>query len=263
MDPWDHIRRAAADRRSGSAAIAARAAAGIAGLQTRRDVLRAARALLRAHPAMAPLWRLCAEAYDADEPGRAAERFGDRLEQQTTSAVDGIRWVLTKRNAVVVTHSASSTVVRALERVRARVSLVLCTASLPGGEGRSLAARLERMGFDAEVVPDAGIARACARAHVALVGADGVTGEAVVNKIGTHPLALSALDARIGCYAIAPSLKLLPGSIWARADAPSYEATPLELFDAVLTERGPRRAAAIRRAVARVRIPSAIAGVLK
>lgn len=259
MDPWDQIRRAVADTRSGSVEIAVRAANGIADLRGKRDVVRATRALVRAHPAMAGLWRLGAEAYDAPDVEAAAHGFAARLEATTGAAADAVRWVVTRRNQVVLTHSASGSVVRALERVRSRIARVLCTASLPGGEGRALARRLERAGFEVEVVPDAAVAEACARAHVALVGADAVTPDGIVNKVGTRVVALCAADARIGCYAIASSLKLLPAVLWDPAAAPAYELTPLRAFDAVVTEAGPRRAAAIARAAARVEIPAAIA----
>jgi len=255
MDPWDHIRRAVSDTRSGSVAIAERASAGFERLTTRRDVMRAARALLRAHPAMGALWRLSAAALEGPEAVRA---YREALTRGTTDAADSTRWVVTKRNAVVLTHSGSGSVVRALQRVQGRVALVLCTASLPGGEGRALARRLEREGFETEVVPDAGIARACEDAHVALVGADAVTEDAVINKVGTALVALAAREADIGCYAVASTAKFVPSEIWRPEASPAYEATPLELFDAVLTERGPRRPGAIRRGVARVQIPDTL-----
>lgn len=263
MNAWEQIRRAASDRRSGSVEIALRAAEGLAGLDSRRDVLRAARALLRAHPAMAILWRLLAETLDAREPGRAAERFADRLRAETEAAADAVRWVVAKRSNVVLTHSASSSVVRALDRVRRRVAGVICTASLPGGEGRALARRLERDGFAVEVVPDAAVARACARADVALVGADAVTESAAVNKVGTRLVALAARDAGIGCYALASTAKMLPEKVWGRVNAPLYEATPLSLLDAVVTERGALRPGAVRRAVARIRIPAELQRMIR
>ncbi|MFA5891522.1 MAG: hypothetical protein WDA27_11335 [Actinomycetota bacterium] len=256
MDPWDHIRRAAADKRSGAVEIAARAAQGVAELRSRREVLRAARALLRAHPTMAPLWRLLTEALEgADTAG-----FAERLEADAAAAADAVRWIAAKRGNVVLTHSSSSGVVAALESTRHRVDKVLCTASLPGGEGRTLARRLERAGFCVEVVPDAGIARACERATVALVGSDSVTEQGVVNKLGTKLVALAARDAQIGCYAIGAGLKMLPARALGPELPAAYELTPLELFDAVLTERGPLRPAAVRRAVARVAIPEALEG---
>jgi len=258
MDPWDHIRKAVSDTRSGSVQIASRAASGFERLTTRRDVMRAARALLRAHPAMAALWRLSAAALsDDDDPADYAEQ----LVAATAAAADATRWVITKRNTVVLTHSSSGSVVRALERVRGKVALVLCTASIPGGEGRALARRLEASGFEAEVVPDAGIARACEQAGIALVGADAVTEEGVINKVGTALVALAARETGIGCYAVAATGKFVPSEFWRPDAAPAYESTPLELFDAVITEKGPKRTGAVRRAVARVELPEALLGI--
>jgi len=261
MDPWDHIRRASTDRRSGSADIARRAAQGLAELSTKRDVIRAARHLLRAHPPMAALWRLVVDCYDAADPGDAAATFVDELDQGSEAAVDAVRWIVTRRRVVVITYSASGTVADALLRVRGRVDRVVCPVSLPGGEGRTFARRLERDGFDVDIVADAAVARACAEADLALVGADAVTPQGVVNKVGTRLLALAAYDAGIGCYAIAPSVKMLPQLLWRDEDAPAYEVTPLRLFDAVVTERGARSAGPIKRWAARFEVPDAIARI--
>jgi translation initiation factor 2B subunit (eIF-2B alpha/beta/delta family) len=258
MDPWDHIRKAVADTRSGSVQIAQRAAHGFEALTARRDVMRAARALLRAHPAMASLWRLCAAALDG--PDEATD-YAEQLAAATTAAADATRWVITKRNTVVLTHSASGSVVRALERVRGKISVVMCTASIPGGEGRALARRLEAAGFETSVVPDAGIARACEEADVCLVGADAITDGGVINKVGTALVALGAREAEIGCYAIAATGKLVPSEFWRPDATPSYESTPLELFDAVITERGAKRPGYIRRAAARVEIPAKLLAI--
>jgi translation initiation factor eIF-2B subunit delta len=255
MDPWDHIRRAVADTRSGSVAIAERAASGLERLTTRRDVMRAARALVRAHPAMGALWRLSAAALEGPD---ALGAYREALTAGTSAAADGTRWIVTKRNTIVLTHSASGSVVRALRRVRGKVSLVLCTTSLPGGEGRALARRLEIDGFDTEIVPDAAIARACEEATIALVGADAVTTDGVINKMGTALVALGAREAGIGCYAVAATAKLVPAGVWRPDAAPAYESTPLELFDAVITERGPKRPGALRRAASRITIPDAL-----
>ena len=259
MDPWDHIRRACADTRSGSLDIAVRASLGIAAMSDRREVGRAARALVRAHPAMAPLWRLCAAALDGASIAAAAEAYADRLVAESEAAADALRWVLTRRSAIVLTHSASGTVARALDRVRSRVALVVCTASLPGGEGRTFARRLQRDGFHTETIADAETAAACRRAHIVLVGADAVSVDGVVNKVGTRPLALAAQEADVGCYAIAPTSKVLPFT----PEAPHYETTPLHLFDAILTERGPQRPAAIKRAAARIELPPVLGRLVR
>jgi translation initiation factor eIF-2B subunit delta len=254
MDGWEIVRRAAADRRSGAAEIAARAAEGLALLGAQRDVARAARHLVKAHPVMAPLWRLAAATLSGKDHRDAARRFGERLAAESEGVSRASEWALPRR-AVVVTHSSSSNVVAALTRHRTRIDRVLCTASVPGGEGRALARRLERAGLDAEVIADAAVGRACEDASVALVGADAVTEDGAVNKVGTLLVALAAQQAGIGFYVLAGTSKLLPARALRTADAPLYEETPLALIDAVISERGPMGTAAIRRAVRRIELP--------
>jgi hypothetical protein len=58
---------------------------------------------------------------------------------------------------------------------------VLAASSLPGGEGRALAARLEEGGQAAEVVTDSGLARAAAAADLVLLGADALLRPATVD----------------------------------------------------------------------------------
>jgi translation initiation factor 2B subunit (eIF-2B alpha/beta/delta family) len=257
MDGWEIVRRAAADGKSGAAEIAARAAEGLALLGAQRDVARAARHLIKAHPAMAPLWRLGAAALSARDHREAARRFGETLAAESEGVARAAEWALPRR-AVVVTHSSSSNVVSALARHKGRIARVYCTASVPGGEGRALARRLDKLGIAAEVVPDAAVGRVCESASVALVGADAITEQAAVNKVGTMLLALAAQHAGIGFYVVAGTSKFLPARALRLDDAPSYEETTLALVDAVITERGPLGTAAIRRAVGRIELPRAL-----
>jgi translation initiation factor eIF-2B subunit delta len=257
MDGWEIVRRAAADRRSGAAEIAARAAEGLALLGAQRDVARASRHLVRAHPAMAPLWRLAAATLASKDHRAAAQRFGEQVAAESDGVARAAEWALPRR-AVVITHSASSNVFAAITRHRGRIERVLCTASVPGGEGRSFARRLERAGIAAEVIPDAAVGRASEDASVAFVGADAVTENGAVNKVGTLLVALAAQQAGIGFYVLAGTSKLLPARAWRAEDAPLYEETPLALIDALITERGPMGTAAIRRAVRRIELPRAL-----
>jgi translation initiation factor 2B subunit (eIF-2B alpha/beta/delta family) len=142
-----------------------------------------------------------------------------------------------------------------LTRHQKRIERVVCTASVPGGEGRALARRLERAGFETEVVADAAVGRACEEASVALVGADAITESGAVNKVGTLLVALAAQQTGIGFYVLAGTSKLLPGRALKTDEAPLYEETPLSLIDAVISERGPLGTTAIRRAIKRIELP--------
>lgn len=223
--------------------------------------MKAARRLLRVHPAMAPLWRALALALEED--GRAVLLLREHLESETDGVVRvAAGWAIGRR-ARVLTHSSSGTVFETLRRAGRRISEVVCTVSLPGGEGRPFARRLEKEGFTVTVIGDAEIGRAAAEATIALVGADAVTEDAVVNKVGTRLVALAARDAGIPCYALAGTTKLLPSEAWNPEAAPDYEATPLALLDAVVTERGPMSPPQIRRAAARIDIPPALLGLVR
>ena len=257
----DAIRRAARDRTSGAAEIAYVVARALPTLADRRAVLAAARVLLRAHPAMAPLWRMLADAFR--EGGSAASRsWTDRLASEPDAVARAGSWLVPRR-AVVLTHSASSTVVAAIRVARKRVRRVVCSESLPGGEGARLARRLSRDGFDTTVVADAEMARASGEADLVLTGADAVTEHGVVNKVGTHLLALAAREAGVPLYAVAGSSKLLPDAAWVPARAPRYDRTPHVLVDGVVCEDGSLGAGAVRRAVRRIAIPDELLRIVR
>lgn len=250
MDPWDAFRAIARDKRSGAAELALRTASALEALTTDRDIVRAARRILRVHGAMGSLWR----AFDAAlRGGSAPARFRAHLEAEAAAAAKAAAgWALPKR-ARVLTHSSSSAVVAALTAAGpSRIASVTCTVSMPGGEGRGLAAKLRRAGFSARVVADAMGARACASSDVVLTGADAITPGRIVNKAGTLALALTARELRVPCYAIAGTSKMVPDWIWSDPDGAPFDATPVDVFDAVVTERGAMRAAGVRRAAGRI-----------
>ncbi|MHB8513251.1 MAG: eIF2B alpha/beta/delta subunit family protein [Actinomycetota bacterium] len=254
MNAWDNLRRVASDRKSGAAELAARTARSLLELETNKDIMKAARKLLRVHSAMGPMWRVFALAL---HDKRKLQEFADAIEVedgQVARAAAG--WALPKR-ARVITHSWSRTVYSTLQRAgSSRITSVSCPASLPGGEGRALAARLRRDGFSVRLVHDSEIARETASADIALCGADAVTERSVVNKVGTALLALSAQEHGVPCYALAGSSKIVPDSVPGQSSA--YEATPLELFDAVIFERGPLREGQVRKAASKIEIPAAL-----
>lgn len=249
MDPWDAFRSIARDKRSGAAELAARTTEALQSLSSERDVLRAARRILRVHSPMGSLWRV----FDVALRGGSLTALSERLAAETGAvAVAAAGWAVPKR-ARVLTHSASSSVFATLTKAGPRrIASVTCTVSLPGGEGRAFAVRLRRAGFSVRTVADALIGRACADADVVLVGADAITPERIVNKAGTLPLALTARETGVPCYAIAGTGKMVPDLIWSGDEAAPFDATPLDVLDAVVTERGPMRAAGVRRVAGRV-----------
>ena len=145
------------------------------------------------------------------------------------------------RDAFVLTHSASATVREAFlhtppERVR-------CTVSEPHGEGRPFAEELRKAGLTVEVVADEEAEQALTDASLFLVGADSVYRDgALCNKVGTERIARAAQEQGVPTIVACEVIKLVPVDA---ADAPpvdeegeTFDLTPPELIDEIVTEEG-------------------------
>jgi ribose 1,5-bisphosphate isomerase len=180
---------------------------------------------------------------------RAAERAADRIEGQR-----------------VATVSRSGTVLDALRT--GDPEAVLVAESRPGGEGVGVA---ETLADDSDVTltTDAGFAHALATwdADVLLVGADTVLADGrVVNKAGTRCAAIASSLEGIEVVVVAAVDKISPDcevELEARDGAELYDGdadmsvlnrtfdvTPPDCVDAVVTDCGILDAAAVERAVA-------------
>ncbi|HJV04512.1 MAG TPA: hypothetical protein VJ868_04540 [Actinomycetota bacterium] len=226
---WAELRGAAEDRSSGSADIARRAAEALAALPA-SDLVEAVRTLVTAHPSMAALWRLGSAVLQAKVPGDAATAFAAAVVEEPGRVAASARAALPDR---VVVHSLSSTVIRA---VAAAAGEALCGRSDPSGEGREAARRLRAAGVRAAVVEDREAIRAAERGIAVVVGADAIGPGGVVNKVGTGALAEAARRGGGGAYVLAGATKLVAEDL----PAPHpFERIPLELFTAIVGERGP------------------------
>ena len=125
-------------------------------------------------------------------------------------------------------------------------------------EGRRLAQKLAHAGISVQFGIDAAVSRFAPQASLALIGADSITRDGVVNKIGTTGVALVARAASVPCYVVCGRQKWLPSAaavadpaqlkpseeVW--ADPPTevnvwnayFECTPLELFTGIIAEEG-------------------------
>jgi translation initiation factor eIF-2B subunit delta len=189
----------------------------------------------------------------------AASEFAESASKKTAaSAARGAQ--LIAENAVVLTHSRSSTVLGALlnaARDGRRFSLI-ATESRPMLEGRGLAEAMTSAGVAATIIVDAAAGLVMDTVDLVLVGADRVTPSHVLNKIGTGMIALAARQAGIPVYCLADTSKFigLLQTIRRRSDLPDaevwpdhpagisimnryFEEVPIELFTAIVTESGP------------------------
>jgi translation initiation factor 2B subunit (eIF-2B alpha/beta/delta family) len=222
----------------------------------------AARALVEAQPTMAPIFHLANRVLlrAAQSPGQAEEACNEFLKDLETSDPAAAKRAseLVKDGGCVFTHSYSQTVLNAIVDAHkaGRRFRVISTESRPMREGVSLARAVGEAGIEVSVIVDAAIGRHISEANLAFVGADMISAQGLVNKIGTRLIALAAAAEKVPCYSVCSSLKLL-GAGWRppdeegkpaheiTGDIPNgtalnyyYDVTPLDRLAGVITEQG-------------------------
>ncbi|HJU13686.1 MAG TPA: translation initiation factor eIF-2B [Candidatus Nitrosotalea sp.] len=90
---------------------------------------------------------------------------------------------------------------------RKRISVIACKTE-PLGQGISTARELAKDGIPITLVDDNAIGFFIGHADIAVVGADAIRKEGIVNKVGTSLLAQAAAGASKPFYVIANSLKI-------------------------------------------------------
>jgi translation initiation factor eIF-2B subunit delta len=134
---------------------------------------------------------------------------------------------------------------------------VLVAESRPRLEGRDTARALAAAGIDTWIVADAALPLLVSQASAVWLGADAVTEQGVINKVGSYTVALAAREHGVPVWAIAVRRKLMPGDtaalgivempaaeIW--EDAPAgvrprnvyFEMVPAPLLRGVVVEDG-------------------------
>jgi translation initiation factor 2B subunit (eIF-2B alpha/beta/delta family) len=242
-----------------------------------------ARELRGSHPDMAALAnrinRAMARAtrQDLEEPARtpaavaaATERTLAEAQKADEGAAKRAATVLDDCDTVA-TLSRSGTVSRALVEAE---PTVLIGESRPAGEGIEVAAELAAAGLAVTLTTDAALPWALSRESVratavdgpvpdaVVVGADAVLPDGtVVNKAGTRSLGLAASRADVPLYVVAASDKVAtddriptdqsdPGPLTAAPDVrtwtPTFDRTPPDCVDGIVTEDGTLTTAEVR-----------------
>lgn len=241
--------------------------------ELRGACLEFAEELQYARPNMAPIYNLIQRWVDRVESLAAADAAAFRgaaaaaaqeLSDASVRAVEeaaGHSAELVGDDAVVITHSMSSTVQACFRALARRGVRAIVSESRPGLEGRDQALQLDYFGIPVSFVTDAELGHFSGRASVALVGADTVLADgALVNKAGTYLLALAARDRGIPFYVCCESFKQVPYGSGGfdletadprELDAPRgrhitahnvyFDITPARLVDAWVTENGVHR----------------------
>jgi translation initiation factor 2B subunit (eIF-2B alpha/beta/delta family) len=234
------------------------------------DITELARALVKAQPAMGPLFHLCNQVLFAAENSKTLPE----LQNDCQKALDDFEKELCDRIApiadlvfdlippgeLVFAYSFSSTVVSCLLNARARGKYfrVACSESRPSNEGRKLAARLAAGNIEVIYTFDSAMGLVLPNCSVAFMGCDCVGMPGLVNKVGSLLLGLACKDMNIPLYALTTTDKFVseerlfefenherPGSeVWEEAPKGvrvlnrQFELIPLKYLAGLVTEKG-------------------------
>ena len=109
----------------------------------------------------------------------------------------------------VLTFSNSSSVKAVLLHYKNSLKKVICCRSLPLGEGEFLHDSLIEQDVKSSIIEDAEAANYLGSVDFVVIGADAVTEDFVVNKVGTLSLVLTARHFGVPLYVIVSPLKMI------------------------------------------------------
>lgn len=243
---WEEMEAVATDAVTGATDLALRALRAVARVRgASRE--RGLRALASLHPSMGIFPHLAARVLQEElRPAALAREIG----AATVESARRAREMLAGRKRLL-TLSASRAVKEALLGWDGEI--VVCE-SRPKREGIALARELAQSGARVTVIADAALGVHVPRCDAVIVGADAIGDGFLVNKVGTRAAVLLAKEAGVSAYAVAQTHKVSPAR-WphalgrqeaadlarvsgARVDNAVFDATPLQWFSAVITERG-------------------------
>jgi translation initiation factor 2B subunit (eIF-2B alpha/beta/delta family) len=215
------------------------------------------RSLRLAKPAMAPLSNIAkmmeAASYGPD-PDKAALGSVEKVMSNERTATERIAEnSMEKIEGTVLTLSYSGTVVNVLKAVSKKKEIKVTVAeSFPLGEGRRTADILSEAGIEVTLVTDSMVFSEARDCDLCLVGADAITPQALINKVGTYAAVLASVQAGIPAYVASSTLKVTTelkpdwtieqrknGRLSERTQL--FEPTPMELIAEVITEVGATR----------------------
>jgi len=166
----------------------------------------------------------------------------------------------------LMTHCNSSTAIAIMKTAweQGKQIQVFATETRPRFQGRITAKALGEVGIPVTLIPDGAVRFFMDKIDRVIVGADAVTANgAVVNKIGTSMVALAAHEARVRFFVAAETYKFSPETMIGelvkieerntleviplaelkkmpnvKVRNPSFDITPPEYIDIIITEKG-------------------------
>ena len=237
-----------------------------------KDLMALGKSLIAAQPSMASLFNLVNRVLLVVEPligtlpvgalQTATRDAAAQCQRDSEAALEVIaqhgQGLITSQ-CTVFTHSSSNTVGGILRQaVRQGKTLnALATESRPYCEGREMARYLGQQGIPTRLILDAAIAQYVKEADLILVGADRISEETIVNKVGTLAIAMAAKLEQVPFYVACESSKFLPsafapvGNVMRASEESSkeewqnvellysfFEETPNPFMAGIITEEG-------------------------
>lgn len=197
------------DTEKGASELAVEAAESLGSLEE-EEAEEYAAALIKNRRAMTPLVNLANQVLTSIKKGDdhrwASKRFKDRLKRAKDETVKEAKGVIKKDSiSHIATLSYSSTVVETLKAA----DEVTVFESRPKREGRKTAETLSKYTIVHYWI-DAAVVKGLKGVDAVMVGADTVTKDMFINKLGTYPLVLSADLENVPVYVLADTSKFLP-----------------------------------------------------
>jgi len=204
-----------------------------------------------------------------EEIRSAAIRAGEEFIASSKTAIQRIGHIganRIKKGDVLLTHCNSSTAIAIMKTAweQGKQIQAFVTETRPRFQGRITAKALGEVGIPVTLIPDGAVRFFMDKVDRVIVGADAVTANgAVVNKIGTSMVALAAHEARVRFFVAAETYKFSPETMIGelvkieergavevipsdelkkmpnvRVRNPSFDITPPEYIDIIITEKG-------------------------
>jgi ribose 1,5-bisphosphate isomerase len=168
------------------------------------------------------------------------------VQQSIAASEDASRnaTIVLPETGIVLTHSYSSTVLRALElgMKGGRQFVVYSTESYPGMEGKNLAKSLVDLNVPVTLIADSAVASIMSKVDIVLVGTDSILADgSLLHKVGTKSIADIAMKQKILFYSVGESIKFSTADFLGEPIQPSpdlFDVTPSQNVSQYITESG-------------------------
>lgn len=217
--------------------------------------------LLKLKPTMAPMINLVNGALFELDGGGSLERYCSDFATHMSDNKDRVSEngaSLIENGYTVMTYSNSSTIIETLKKANddGKEFDVILSEARPVREGILMAKILRDIGISVTVVADSALFQEMEDVNIVMVGADSLSPQYLINKIGTRGLAAQARMVGKDMIAVAGSEKIIPPGIdnYRKDLRPSdeilteiegfnvvnyyFDQTPLNLITKIVTEKG-------------------------